>query len=168
MGAFAEPETRHSVLSPLCVSSEPMPLRTAIVKGMAVSVGSFLLFGVVTGLLPNPVYIRMVPRTLFDYTFLVLTSLFAGIYIAQQSITNWSGNDSLAIGSTIVGFLAFSCPICNVLLLALFSNSVLMTYLDPYRPLLGVVSVLLFTGLLYYRYQQSCESCGCTTKLGST
>ncbi|MFB9809195.1 hypothetical protein ACFFQF_30730 [Haladaptatus pallidirubidus] len=145
-----------------------MPLRTAIVKGLAASVGSFLLFGVVTGLLPNPLYIRMVPRTLFDYTFLVLTSLFAGIYIAQQSIAGRAGDGRLAIGSTIVGFLAFSCPICNVFLLALFSNSMLMTYLDPYRPLLGVVSVLLFTGLLYYRYQQSCESCGSTAESGST
>ena len=134
--------------------------RTAAVKGAAVSIGSFLLFGFVTGLLPNPVYVRMVPRTLFDYTFLILTSLFAGIYVAQQPTVDRSKDDRFALGSTIVGFLAFGCPICNVFLLALFSNSMLMTYLDPYRPLLGVVSVVLFAGLLYYRYQQDCESCG--------
>ncbi|WP_423744235.1 hypothetical protein V5735_14940 (plasmid) [Haladaptatus sp. SPP-AMP-3] len=145
-----------------------MSIRTAIVRGMAVSIGSFLLFGVVTGLLPNPLYTRMVPRTLFDYTFLILTSLSIGIYVGQQSMTNRPGDDRLAIGSTVVGFLAFSCPICNVFLLALFSSSMLMTYLDPYRPLLGVVSVLLFTGLLYYRYQRSCESCGCAAESGTT
>ena len=134
--------------------------RSATLKGAAVSIGSFLLFGVVTGLLPNPVYVRMVPRTLFDYTFLILTSLFAGVYVAQQSTTNHHKDDRLALGSTIVGFLAFGCPICNVFLLALFSNSVLMTYLNPYRPLLGVISIVLFAGLLYYRYQKNCESCG--------
>ncbi|SIR91678.1 hypothetical protein SAMN05421858_4504 [Haladaptatus litoreus] len=136
-----------------------MLLRTTIVKGTVVSVGSFFLFGVVTGLLPNPLYVRMVPRTLFDYTFLILTALFAGIYVAQQPTTDRSGNDRLALGSTIIGFLAFSCPICNVFLLALFSNSILMTYIDPYRPLLGVISVLLFVGLLYSRQRQNCELC---------
>ena len=134
--------------------------RTAAVKGAVVSIGSFLLFGVVTGLLPNPVYVRMVPSTLFDYTFLILTSLFAGVYVTQQSTMNRSKDDRFALGSTIVGFLAFGCPICNVFLLALFSNSVLMTYLNPYRPLLGAISIALFAGLLYYRYQKGCEACG--------
>jgi hypothetical protein len=136
------------------------PARTTVAKGAAVSIGSFLLFRIVTGLLPNPLYVRMVPRTLFDYTFLVLTSLFAGIYVAQQPTTDRSKDDRLAFGSTIARFPAFGCPICNVFLLALFSNSMLMTYLDPYRPLLGAVSVVLFAGLLYYRHQQDCESCG--------
>lgn len=131
-----------------------------VVKGAAVSIGLFLLFGIVTDLLPNPLYVRMVPRTLFDYTFLVLTSLFAGIYAAQQSTTNRPNGDRLAISSTIVGFLSFGCPICNVFLLALFSNSMLMTYLNPYRPILGVISVALFAGLLYYNRQQDCRSCG--------
>lgn len=134
-------------------------LRTTVVKGATVSIGSFLLFGIVTGLLPNPLYVRMVPRTLFDYTFLVFTSLFTGVYVAQQPTTNCSNDDHLAVGSVIASFLAFGCPICNVFLLALFSNSVLMTYFDPYRPVLGVVSVVLFAGLLYYRRQRDCPSC---------
>ena len=118
------------------------------------------MFGVVTGLLPNPLYVRMVPRSPFDYTFLILTSLFVGVYVAHQLTTDHSGNDYVAFGSTIAGFLAFGCPICNMFLLALFSNSVLMTYFDPYRPFLGMVSVVLFVGLLYYQHQQNCEYCG--------
>jgi uncharacterized membrane protein len=135
------------------------PSRTALVTGAAVGVGSGLLFGIVTGLIPNPLYIRQVPRTPFDYTFLILTSLFVGIYVAQQSTTDRPADDRLAMGTTVAGFLAFGCPICNVFLLALFSNSVLLTYFDPYRPLLGAVSVALFAGLLYYR-QRDCASCG--------
>ncbi|RRJ29560.1 hypothetical protein [Halocatena pleomorpha] len=133
--------------------------RKTVVKGATVSIGSFLLFGIVTGLLPNPLYVRMVPRTLFDYIFLVVTSLFAGAYVAQQPTTNRSNDDRLAFSSVIAGFLAFGCPICNVFLLALFSNSVLMTYFDPYRPVLGAVSVVLFAGLLYYRQRYDCQSC---------
>lgn len=139
-------------------------VRITVAKGAAVSIGSFLLFGIVTGLLPNPLYVRMVPRTLFDYTFLALTSLFAGIYVAQQPTTDRSKDDRLAFGGTIAGFLAFGCPTCNMFLLALFSNSMLMTYFNPYRPLLGAVSVVLFAGLLYYRHRQDCESCGRTVE----
>lgn len=133
--------------------------RPKITRGAAVSIGSFLLFGIVTGLLPNPLYVRMVPRTLFDYTFLISTSLFAGLYVAQQPTVTRSNDDRLAVGSVVSGFLAFGCPICNALLLALFSNSMLLTYFDPYRPILGVISVLLFVGLLYYRRQRDCRSC---------
>lgn len=137
-----------------------LPSRTTVAKGAAVSIGSFLLFGIVTGLLPNPIYIRKVPRTLFDYAFLLLTSLFVGIYVAQQGTTARFNDDRLALGSTISGFLAFGCPVCNVFLLALFSNSIIMTYFNPYRPVLGVISVALFVGLIYYRRQHNCRSCG--------
>lgn len=139
-----------------------------VTRGAAVSIGSFLLFGIVTGLLPNPLYVRMVPRTLFDYTILLFTSLFAGVYVAQQPTTNRSNDDRLAFGSIIAGFLAFGCPICNVFLLALFSNSMLMTYFNPYRPVLGVVSVVFFAGLLYYRRQQDCRSCSHPTESQSS
>lgn len=128
--------------------------------GMALlaSVGSFLLFGVVTGLLPTPLYVRMVPRTPLDYLFLGLTAGFLGLY-ALQDAPGSSRDDGAATASAALGFLAFACPTCNALLLALFSSSALLTYVDPLRPLLGVVSVGLFAGLLYVRSQRTCETC---------
>jgi len=133
--------------------------RTQLAKGLGVSVGAFTLFGVVTGLVPNPIYVRMVPRTVPDYVFLVLTSLLVGAYAVQEWTKNRAGNDGLALGSVVGGFLAFGCPICNVFLLALFGSSTLMTSFDPYRPILGVVSVLALGGLVYYRHVTDCEVC---------
>lgn len=130
-----------------------------LLKGLAVGTGAFVLFGVVTGLIPNPLYVRMVPRTALDYLFLTTTSLLLGVYVVQRSPSEEESGSSLAIGSTIGGFLAFGCPICNAFLLALFSSSALMTYFDPLRPLLGVVSVALFGGLVYYRREKACETC---------
>jgi hypothetical protein len=123
-----------------------------------VGVGSFVLFGVVTGLIPNPLYVRQVPRTVPDYLFLVLTSGFLGLYTLQRP-TDGRTDDRAATASTVVGFLAFGCPICNAVLLALFSSSALMTYFDPLRPLLGVVSVGLFGWLLYARSRRGCDTC---------
>lgn len=123
-----------------------------------VGLGSFVLFGVVTGLVPNPLYVRMVPRTPLDYLFLALTSSFLAFY-AFQRVDGRRRDGTTATASATLGFLAFGCPICNVILLALFSSSALMTYVDPLRPLLGVVSVALFAGLLYTRWRRSCERC---------
>ncbi|WP_255150174.1 hypothetical protein [Halorarius halobius] len=127
-------------------------------RAALVTAGSFALFGVVTGLIPNPIYVRMVPRTPLDYLFLGLTAAFLGAYTLQRTATH-RGDDATATAGAALGVLAFGCPICNALLLALFSSSALMTYLDPVRPLLGAVSVVLFGGLLYARWKRPCETC---------
>jgi hypothetical protein len=134
-------------------------------RATIVGSGSFLLFGVVTGLIPNPIYVRMIPRTISDYLFLVLTAGFIGVYTLQR--TKNRGDDETATMSAVLGFLAFGCPICNVFLVALFGSSALMTYFNPLRPLLGVVSVVLFAGLLYTRSQQPCDSCTVESEQGN-
>ncbi|WP_123538442.1 hypothetical protein [Halosimplex salinum] len=134
--------------------SRPRPGRS-----VGVGVVTFLLFGVVTGLIPNPVYVRMVDRTPFDYLFLVATATFAAAFVYQRSLTDDPVGDRYAAGGVVGGFLAFGCPICNALLLALFSSSALMTHFDPLRPALGAVSVVAFGGLLYYQ-RRRCEACG--------
>lgn len=130
-----------------------------VLKGVGVAVGLFVLFGVVTGLIPNPIYVRMVPRTALDYLYLTTTSVFAGAFVAQRTPTTDSADDRFAAGGVVGGFLAFGCPICNVLLLTLFGSSALMTYFEPYRPLLGAVTTVFLAGILYYRHQQDCETC---------
>ncbi len=145
--------------------------RRAIGWGIAAGSGVFALFGLVTGLIPNPLYVRMVPRTPVDYLFLTLTALLASVYTAQRVATDvpqsglegedgdTSSEDRWAVGGLVGGFLAVGCPICNVFLLALFSSSALMTYFDPLRPLLGVVSVALLAGLIYTRHKRTCPTC---------
>ncbi|SEP05751.1 hypothetical protein SAMN04487948_11259 [Halogranum amylolyticum] len=136
-----------------------MVLPRRMLEGAGVAVGLFVLFGVVTGLIPNPVYVRMVPRTPLDYLYLTTTSVFAGAFVAQRPVTVGSGDDRFAAGGVVGGFLAFGCPICNVVLLTLFGSSALMTYLEPYRPLLGAVTTVFLAGLLYYRHRRTCETC---------
>jgi len=130
-----------------------------LLKSVGAGVGAFLLFGTVTGLVPNPVYVRMVPSTPADYLFLVATSAFAAAFVYQRSIVDQPVGDRFATGGIVGGFLAFGCPICNAVLLALFSSSALMTYFDPYRPLLGVLSVAAFGAILYYQRKKGCETC---------
>jgi len=132
----------------------------AVRRSVAVAVGAFVLFGTVTGLVPNPVYVRMVDTTVADYAFLVATAAFAGAFVYQRSRVAEPIGDGYAAGSVVAGFLAFGCPICNAVLLALFSSSALMTHFDPLRPYLGVASVVLFAGLLYWQRRRDCGTCG--------
>lgn len=132
--------------------------RPRLLRSVGVSIGVFVLFGAVTGLLPNPVYVRMVSRTPADYLFLVATAAFAGAFVYQRSLAEEPIGDRFAAGGVVGGFLAFGCPICNAVLLALFGSSALMTYFDPLRPLLGVVSVVCFAALLVYQ-RRRCEVC---------
>jgi len=132
--------------------------RPRLLRSVGVSIGVFILFGAVTGLLPNPVYVRMVSRSPADYLFLVATAAFAGAFVYQRSLAEKPIGDRFAAGGIVGGFLAFGCPICNAVLLALFSSSALMTYFDPLRPILGVVSVVFFATLLYYQ-RRRCEVC---------
>ncbi|KDE60399.1 hypothetical protein EL22_00355 [Halostagnicola sp. A56] len=149
--------------------------RRAMGWGVAAGVGVFALFGLVTGLIPNPLYVRMVPRTPTDYLFLILTAALAGVYTAQRVVTpgpesdleetaggepdELANEDRWVFGGLVGGFLAVGCPVCNVALLALFSSSALMTYFDPLRPVLGVLSVSVLIGLIYSRHKRSCQRC---------
>lgn len=128
-------------------------------KAVTISAGAFVLFGIVTGLIPNPLYIRQVPRTPLDYLFLTTTAAFLGVYTFQRT-NNQRNDEKTATAGTVVGFLAFGCPICNAFLLAVFRSSAVVTYFDPLRPLLGIVSIVFFAGFLYSRSQSSCDACG--------
>ncbi|WIV67686.1 hypothetical protein [Natrialbaceae archaeon AArc-T1-2] len=132
------------------------PTRGTLAKGIAVGAGVFLLFGIVSGLVPNPLYVRMVPRTPLDYAFLALTSVLAAVYVIQRSSLDSEecSGDRCAYAGTAGGFLAVACPTCNAVLLALFSSSALMTYFDPLRPLFGVVAVGLFGAIIYRRHRR--------------
>lgn len=125
-----------------------------VAKGVAVGAGVFLLFGLVSGLVPNPLYVRMVPRTPVDYAFLALTSVLAAVYVIQRATLEECSGDACAYAGATGGFLAVACPTCNAVLLALFSSSALMTYLDPLRPLFGVVAVCLFGAIIYRRHRR--------------
>lgn len=129
--------------------------RDALSKGGLVAGAFFLFTGVVTGLIPTPLFDRMVPRATLDYVFLGLTSLLAGTYVTQRATLADCSGDSCAYGGAVGGFLAVACPHCNAVLVALFSASWLATYVDPVRPLLGLLAVGLFAGIIFRRHARA-------------
>ncbi|GAB6879364.1 hypothetical protein JCM17823_16380 [Halorubrum gandharaense] len=129
--------------------------RSALLKGGAVAGAFFVIVGVVTGFLPTPIFDRMVPRSGLDFVFLALTSVLAGAYAAQRAVLADQPGDACAYAGGGAGFLAVACPHCNVLLVALFSGSWLATYVDPIRPLFGLLAVALLAGIVYRRHART-------------
>lgn len=125
--------------------------------GIICAMGAFFVFGAPTGLIPNPVFARMIPSVPLDYVFLALTSILVGAYAGlyfygrqattkSQSVTAYSG--------VIGGIVAFGCPICNkVFVMALGTTSV-MTYIEPYRPIIGAISVAVMGLAVYVKARQ--------------
>ena len=93
-------------------------------RGVLSGLMFFLVTGIVTGLIPNQLYIRMVPITFLDYFFLFSTSSLAAIYFGKEKCSIW--DNRLAAFGGVTGFLAFGCPTCNVILLTFFSSSAIM------------------------------------------
>jgi hypothetical protein len=103
----------------------------------------------------------MVTRAGVDYVFLVLTSVLAGVYVTRRASSGPcdadGGNaDRWAFGGLAGGYLAVACPVCNVVLVSAFGSSALMTYFDPYRPVVGAVSVAVLAVYVQRRRTRGC------------
>ncbi len=127
--------------------------RKSAVLGSMFGIGFFLLFGIVTAITPNSWFTRMIPANQLDWIFLILSSLLIGAYIGVDFYKKKTVRtcNVVATSGSVGSFLAFACPICNKLLVALFGATVLLTYFEPYRPILGIVSNTLLGVVLYWR-----------------
>lgn len=115
-------------------------------RGILAGTLVFTLFGINTALIPNPYFIRQIPVVFWDYLFLGTTTLLATYYFGLEKSCRTSSDDRYALVGGLTGFFSFACPICNGLLLTLFSTATIMTYVEPIRPYLG----LLATGVLVF------------------
>lgn len=123
-------------------------------KALAKSVGAGLLAGalsaVVLGflsdLIPNPFFTRMTSIAALDYLFLattvVLVAVYYGLYVYMRSVAEGEMACSIA-GGGVLGFLAFGCPTCNKLLVALLGTGTVLSVFDPLRPVIGALSIVL-------------------------
>ena len=121
--------------------------------GLIIGILFFIVSGMVTSLLPNYFFARMTPITKLDYVFLTSSSILLGTYVGVHYYKKNTTKKCDTVASTggVGSFLAFACPVCNKLLVFLFGATALMTYFEPYRPVLGIVSSGLLGAAVYWR-----------------
>jgi hypothetical protein len=126
--------------------------RTAIVALVA-ALGTALLIGIPTDVVPNPWFGREIGVRAFDVVTLIALSIVTGALIATYTVAGDSGAGAprAGFGSGILGWFAVGCPVCNKLVVALLGASGATSTFAPLQPLLGVAAVLLVSAALVVR-----------------
>lgn len=115
--------------------------------GVAVAAGlvTFLLLGLSTALIPNPVFGRSIDAPVWGFTALLITSVLSGITLATYIKTPYdadtdTGTRSFTVGG-VLAFFAIGCPTCNKLVLIALGSSGAITWFAPVQPYLAVAGI---------------------------
>ncbi len=134
------------------------------------TIGSLLLLGVPTAVIPNPFFIRMTPTEPFNAVVWLASAPLIGLLIATyvRAPGHQSGHESGEQGAGrvtlggLAAFLAIGCPICNKVVVAALGVSGALNVFAPLQPLLGAASVALLGATLAWRLRdraRRCERC---------
>ena len=126
---------------------------------VALSLAFLIILGIPTALIPSPFFKRMIASTMVDYALLALAAALVGSYISYslyiKSVREDKG-DYAAAGGTLAAVFSFSCPICNILLVALFGSAALLIFFEPYRNYLILLTIALFA-IAFYLKAKKCR-----------
>ena len=111
---------------------------------------TFLVIGIPTDVVPNPLFGREIEVTPWALTVLALTSLLSGALLATyiQASPNKDDQASAKFGGVgaVLTYFAIGCPVCNKVALIALGYTGAIQYFAPIQPYLGVLSIVL---LLY-------------------
>ncbi|MGW1680280.1 hypothetical protein [Saccharopolyspora sp. NPDC002376] len=114
-----------------------------------VTVGIALVTGAVTGLIPNPLFTRMIEAPWWSYPVWIvsagLSGLLAASYLApgEQLAAERIRTQRRTVVGAVLSFLAVGCPTCNKLVVLALGTSGAVTWFGPLQPVLAVGSLVL-------------------------
>lgn len=134
------------------------PLRAAVA-----ALGTFLLIGIPTDILPNPIFGREIPVRWWEYPVLaatvLLTAAWFGIRSAREAgVAGHSGADraerpALVTVGVATAWFAVACPVCNKIVLILLGTTGALGIWAPLQPWLAALSLILLAGAVIYRWR---------------
>jgi hypothetical protein len=137
--------------------------------GVAVlaAVATFLVIGVPTDIVPNPVFGREVPVRPWEPYVLVLTSVLTGLWFGLQRAraTSPEQEDSSVPTLSAAGLALFAvaCPVCNKIVLIALGTSGALGFWEPLQPwLAGISLVALLGSVLYAARKRPCAEGVCS------
>jgi hypothetical protein len=154
---------------------------------VAATVGSLLTFGLVSAIIPNPVFGREIPPEPFAIAVWLASAPLMGILLATylvpppvapvalaagpipgQAPDRPLGSDAaeqrrslLGYAGGLAAFLAIGCPVCNKIVLVALGTSGALTIWAPLQPLLGAASLVLLAGALTWRLRARARGGAC-------
>lgn len=155
-----------------CIASLALDRRFAA-WAVAWTALALVAFGLVSAIIPNPVFGRQIPPEPFAIWVWLASAPLMGIVgatytapvrptsaVATPLETSGAAMATAERGGTTLGtigsfgaFLAIGCPVCNKIALVLLGASGAMTVYAPLQPVIGGASLLLLMGTIAWRFQ---------------
>lgn len=146
----------------------------------AVTLGFGLLLGIVTVLIPNPMFARDIDTVWWNYPVWVITSIGAGMLTATyvnptaNSVSNEAEDTPaerrtarMGIAGSMLTWFAVGCPVCNKIALLALGYSGAITWFAPFQPVLAIAAMIL-TGLALVWRLKGQIACPLTPAAGTT
>lgn len=136
------------------------PRRWLVALGSAV--GTVLLIGFPTVLIPNSVFGRAVPTVWWNWPALIVAAAISGLLVAtyvrqptplgdlQEVQPEENGSRRGMLGGVLT-FFAVGCPVCNKVVLLALGTSGAMQWFAPVQPLLALAAVGALAWALHTR-----------------
>ena len=139
------------------------------------TIGSALLLGIPTRLVPNPLFSRMVPTSPQDYVIWIVSALLLGPLLALMTLSPMSSqrvaqgkrssfDRGRTFGGALLSFFSVGCPVCNKVVVLLLGVGGAMTMFNPLRPFLGLASIALLSVTLFLRVRAVRHGCRLPTQ----
>ena len=113
--------------------------------------------GVITAMIPNALFGRVVEPTIWSYIFWLAPAVLFGPLAASYVLPSAAvcevqrAEQTTTVGS-VLSFLAVGCPVCNKLVVLALGTSGAITYFEPAQPWLGGLSVVLLGYAIWARF----------------
>lgn len=135
------------------------------VAALIVGGATYLLLGLVTAVIPNPVFGRSIPPTDWAAGVLLITSVLTGLLVATyvrndgpapvrpavvEPMADGRQAKRGAIGAALAYF-AIGCPVCNKLVLIALGSTGAVQFFAPVQPYLAVAGIVVLAWALITR-----------------
>jgi len=139
---------------------------------------SLVAFGVVSAIIPNPVFLRQIPPEPFAIAVWLLSAPLMGLVFASYTVpvraqtapipmamvgapADQGRGSVLGTFASVGAFLAIGCPVCNKVALVLLGTSGALSIWAPIQPIIGAASLALLAGTLAWRLRSRARGGAC-------
>ena len=130
-----------------CLTAVMMWPAKRFAAAVIVATGTFLIIGLPTAVISNPIFGRAIGVTDWSIPVLLATSVLSGMLFATyvRVDTVIMDDNPAKVGSIggVLAYLAVGCPVCNKIVLIALGSTGAVQYFGPVQPYLGAAGVLL-------------------------
>ena len=145
--------------------------------GLLAAVGTLLLIGVPSDIIPTGIFGREVPVRGWEYPVLGATALLTGAWFSIGRTEDAAcalpeqrpaERGTLMSVSVFAAWFAVACPVCNKIVLLVLGTSGAMGIWAPAQPYLAVISLVALTAAVVWKWRTKLDGCAPAPPVAAT